>query len=275
MQQDSIAKAINDSLKLLREDSIAHADSIVRADSLARIDSIRVADSLRVAAHQNSGFPGVHHPSFAFTEYWVFPVLLMMFFFIVLAVSRSGSLIPETIKNYFQLKERSSIFSKATVNDFRIRLFIIIFSVMVFAFYAFYLLHEPGTPFSVLKFGSVLLITALFFWLKSLVFDLLGYVFMDAVSARMARDSYFNALSFVGIILFPIVIIRVYSPYNMDLLLDVTAMVVCVTGYVLIIFKLFQIFLTKFVATFYILLYLCTLEFLPLIAMFQVYRIVL
>lgn len=275
MQQDSIAQAINDSLKLLREDSIAHADSIVRADSLARIDSIHVADSLRVAAHQNSGFPGIPHPSFALTEYWVFPVLLMMFFLIVMAISRSGSLIPETIKNYFQLKERSSIFSKATVNDFRIRLFIIIFSVTVFAFYAFHIIHEPGTPFTVLKFGTVWLATVVFFWLKSLTFDLLGYVFMDVVAARMARDSYFNALSLVGIVLFPILIIRVYSPYNMDLLLDVAAMVVGVTGYVLIIFKLFQIFLTKFVATFYILLYLCTLEFLPLIAMFQVYRIIL
>jgi hypothetical protein len=274
IQQDSI-QLLSDSTKVLHADSLARMDSLARVDSLATVDSLRVIDSIRTIIRLTRGFIGTPHPSLAQTESWVFIFLVILFFLLVFSISRSGSLISESVKNFFQVKERSSIFSKATVNDFQIRLFIIIFAIGVYSLYGFYLFHKPGTDFSLLKFGAFLIATFVFVGLKSLLFDLMGYVFLDHGSLKMAKDGYFNVFSLVGIILFPLLIIQIYIPYNLYNITEIISLTTCILGYFLIIFKLFQIFLHKIVASFYILLYLCTLEFLPLIALYQVYQLIM
>ncbi len=280
IQQDTI-QMLNDSTKALSPDSLARLDSLARidsiatADSLARIDSLHIADSIRNVIRLTRGFVGIPHPSLPQTENWVFIVLAVLFFLLAFSVSRSGSLISETAKNFFQVKERSSIFNKATVNDFQIRLFIITFSISVISLSCYYLLHTAGTDFSILKFGIVLAITFTFFGLKSLLFDLLGYIFLDPASTKMAKDSYFNIISLLGMILFPLLIIHIYVPYDIHYITQFIGLLVCILSYILIIFKLFQIFFHKIVASFYILLYLCTLEFLPLIALYQVYKFII
>lgn len=279
IQQDTI-QLLNDSANVLSPDSLARLDSLIRidsiatVDSLARVDSLHMADSIRNVIRLTRGFLGTPHPSLPQTENWVFIVLIALFFLLVFSVSRSGSLISETTKNFFQVKERSSIFNKATVNDFQIRLFIIIFAIGVISLCCYYLLHKPGTEFSILKFGIVLAITFAFFGLKSLLIDLLGYIFFDPASIKMAKDSYFNILSLLGLVLFPLLIIHIYIPYNIHNITEIIGLIICVLSYILIIFKLFQIFFHKIVASFYILLYLCTLEFLPLIALYQVYQLI-
>lgn len=274
IQQDSI-QLLGDSTKNLVADSLARVDSLTRVDSLATVDSLRVVDSIRTVIRLTRGFIGTSHPSFAQTENWVFIVLLALFFLLVFSISRSGSLISETFKNFFQVKERSSIFSRATVNDFQIRLFIIIFSIGVFSLYSYYLLQSAGTDFSFLKFSFVLVATFTFFGLKSLLFDLLGYVFLDSGSLKMAKEGYFNILSLLGIVLFPLLVIQIYIPYNLHNSTEIISLSMCILAYILVVFKLFQIFFHKIVASFYILLYLCTLEFLPLIALYQVYQLIM
>ena len=280
IQQDTI-QLLNDSTKVLSPNSLARLDSLARIDSvetvnsLARADSLHMVDSIRNVIRLTRGFVGIPHPSLPQTESWVFIFLVALFFLLVFSVSRSGSLIAETAKNFFQVKERSSIFNKATVNDFQIRLFIIIFSIGVISLYSYYLLHKSGTEFSILKFSIVLALTFAFFGLKSLLFDLLGYVFFDPSSIKMAKDSYFNILSLLSLIVFPLLIIQIYIPYNLHNITEIIGLIICVLSYILIIFKLFQIFFHKIIASFYILLYLCTLEFLPLIALYKVYQLII
>lgn len=274
MQTDSLIQSIRDSLQVLKVDSLARIDSIVRADSLARIDSVRMCDSVKLAAHRNSGFPGLPHPLTIHNETWVVVALLLLFILIVVAVSRSGSLIPETIRNFFQVKERSSIFSKATVNDAQINFLIRTFAIGVVSLYSFSLLHGDASSFTLLKFLYASSATYLFFWIKNLLFDLMGYVFLDLASTKIAKESYFNVLSLIGVCLFPILLIETYAPIEVDYYLDIVALIICVIGYLLVVFRLFQIFLHKILASFYILLYLCTLEFLPFAGMYFVYNLI-
>ena len=274
IQQDTL-QILSDSTKTLQADSLARVDSLARADSLAMVDSLRVVDSIKTVIRLTRGFIGTPHPSVPQSESWVFIVLLALFFLLAYAVSNSGSLISETAKNFFQVKERSSIFSKATVNDFKIRLLIIIFSIGVISLFVFYQLHNPESPFRLLQFCFVLAITFLFIGLKVLIFDLLGYVFIETSNLKMAKEAYFNIVSFLGMTLFPLLVVRIYIPYNLDNAIETTSLIVCILGLILIIFKLFQIFFHKIVASFYILLYLCTLEILPLIAIYKVYKLIM
>jgi hypothetical protein len=274
IQQDTL-QILSDSTKSLQADSLARVDSLAKADSLAMVDSLRVVDSIKTVIRLTRGFVGTPHPSVPQSESWVFIVLLALFFLLAYAVSNSGSLISETAKNFFQVKERSSIFSKATVNDFKIRLFIIIFSIGVISLFVFYQLHNPESPFRILQFCFVLAVTFLFFGVKVLIFDLLGYVFIETSNLKMGKEAYFNIVSFLGMTLFPLLVVQIYIPYNLDNTIETISLIVCILGFILVIFKLFQIFFHKIVASFYILLYLCTLEILPLIATYKVYKLIM
>ena len=277
IQSDSI-KLLSDSTKVLpHHHFVAKVDSAAILDSIARADSLHVVDSIKAIVRViiPSGHPGTPHPSLPGTEYWVFPILVLLFFLFAFSIARSGSLITETIKNFFQVKERSSIFSKATVNDFQIRIFLIVFSVGVVSLYAYLQLHRPDSDFSLLIYSYTLIITAIFVVLKSFMFDVLGYVFLDQATSKMAKEGYFNVFSFLGLLLFPLMIIQIYIPYNFNGVIEVISLITCIITYILITFKLFQIFFHKIIASFYILLYLCTLEFLPLFALYQVYKFIM
>lgn len=267
MIQPDTLKSLNDSAKIL-------PDSMAKSDSIAIADSLHLVDSLKAIIHIPSGFVGIPHPSLPQTENWVFIILLLLFFLLIYSVAQSAGLISDTIKTFFQVKERSSIFSKATVNDSRLRFFLVIFSIGVLSFYAYFLLHKANLPFSIREFSLILVVTGLFFALKSLIFDLMGYVFFNPVSSKMAKEAYFNVISFWGVTLFPLLFMQLYSPEKFTGIIEIISLIVSIGASILIIIKLFQIFFGKLLASFYILLYLCTLEFLPLIILYKVYQLI-
>ena len=280
LQPDTI-RTLHDSIKVLPKvfpkaipDSLA-TDSLARVDSLATADSLHLVDSLRRIALIPRGFIGIPHPSLPQTESWVFVLLFILFFLLVYAILQSSGFIIDTVKTFFQVKERSSIFSKATVNDSRSRFFLIVFSISVLSMYAYCVVHGQNTGFMFKEYACFWVITAIFFALKNLIFDVMGYVFLAPVSKKMTKDSYFNVLSILGIVMYPLLILQIYIPNNYTNIVEITGLVVCVIACILVIIKLFQIFFRKIVASFYILLYLCTLEFLPLFLLYQVFRFVL
>jgi len=264
-----------DSIRLLTDSTKILSDSLAKSDSIATADSLHLVDSIRTAEWLNRGFVGIPHPSIPQTENWVFVILFLLFFLLVYSIYQSSGFITDTIKTFFQVKERSSIFSKATVNDERFRFFLNLFSVCVLSFYVYFLLHKPELPFSFREFGLILIVSGLFIVFKLLIFELIGYVFFNRVSIKMARDSYFNVISFCGVALFPILFLQIYLPDNLAGITNLLSLFVCISAAILIIIKLFQIFFRKILASFYILLYLCTLEILPLIILFKVYKLIL
>ena len=267
LQPDTI-QTLNDSTKAL-------PDSLARLDSLALVDSLHVTDTLKAIVQIPRGFIGIPHPSLPQTESWVFLVLLGFFFLLVYAVSQSSGYITETAKTFFKVKERSSIFSKATVNDFRFRFFLIIFTIGVLSLYAYLIQFKVGSHFLLKEYGCFFVVTTLFVILKHFSFNLIGYVFLPPAGLRMAKESYLNVVSFLGIVLYPLLILQIYIPSHYASFAGIASLSVCFIACILVIIKLFQIFLHKFVASFYILLYLCTLEILPLVLLYQVYQFAL
>jgi len=274
IQQDTI-QVLNDTAKSI-PDSVAKINSFIRVDSLDRVDSLKaIADSLKAIVHLPTGHLGIPLPSFPQTESWVFIILLLLFFLLIYTVYNSAGMIGETLKTFFQVKERSSIFSKATVNNIRIRLLLILFSIGVLSLYVYLIIFKSANPFSIRVYCYFFVLTGLFFGIKSLLFDLIGYVFLTPLTIKMAKDSYFNILSILGTALFPLLIFLIYIPYNFYRITELISLFICFAACILVIIKLFQIFFHKIVASFYILLYLCTLEILPLIILYRVYKLIM
>lgn len=265
-----------DTIQLVNDTSaFLPMDSLARIDSLVMVDTIKIVDSIKAIIPLPTGYIGIPHPSLPQTEAWVFAILLCLFLLMTFSISRSAGLLNDTIKAFFQVKERSSIFSKATINDLRFRFFIIVFSIGVISFYIYLSINQQDIKFSFLTYGYFYLITAFFLLLKSFLFDLIGYIFFDKASLKIAKESYFNILSFAGIVLFPVLLLRIYIATDLIPVVDAIALVVNIIAFILVIIKLFQIFLHKIVASFYIMLYLCTLEFLPLFALYKVYQLII
>ena len=264
-----------DTIQVISDSTGAIPGSLANLDSLARLDSIKaVADSLKAIAQLPKGFLGIPHPLLPQTESWVFLILLALFFLLVYSVSTSTGIIAETIKSFFQVKERSSIFSKATVTDFRLRLLLVVFSIGVFSLYIYLLIFKSENQFPIKTYGYLLIITAIFLGLKSMLIDVIGYVFLSPSNKKMAKESYFNIVSILGVSLFPMLIFQIYIPRGYYNITEILSLGMCLGASILVIIKLFQIFFHKIVASFYILLYLCTLEILPLIILYRVYILI-
>ena len=259
---------------LLRADSLQRADSIMRVDSIMRADSIALADSLRLAK-LTRGFEGIPHPSFPESESWVFGTILFLFLMMVVSFLRSSGWFYESVRIFFQVKDRSSIFSKTTINDFQSRFILILFSVGVLSLYGYILLIPSGRPFEITQYALVLGVTLLFYIFKFLSIEVLGYVFLEKQSLKIARESYFNLLIYLGIVLFPLLIFQIYFPLWLNDYTVYISLVVCVLLFVFLIFKLFQIFFQKAVTSFYLLLYLCTLEILPVFLIYSIIRTII
>lgn len=259
---------------LLRADSLQRADSIMRVDSIMRADSIALADSLRLAK-LTRGFEGIPHPSFPESESWVFGTILFLFLMMVVSFLRSSGWFYESVRTFFQVKDRSSIFSKTTINDFQSRFILILFSVGVLSLYGYILLIPSGKPFEITQYALVLGVTLIFYIFKFLSIEVLGYVFLEKQSLKIARESYFNLLIYLGIVLFPLLIFQIYFPLWLNDYTVYISLVVCVLLFVFLIFKLFQIFFQKAVTSFYLLLYLCTLEILPVFLIYSIIRTII
>ncbi|MDL2290030.1 DUF4271 domain-containing protein [Paludibacteraceae bacterium OttesenSCG-928-F17] len=220
-------------------------------------------------------YDGISTLSLPANESWVFALLVGLFFLLILAVRMSPGLIIEEVSSVFKVKERSSIFSNLTAYNYRFRYVYVLFALCVFGLFAYSVYYDPlENDFSFLRYLYFLLAVTGWFVVKLLFLELLGYVFFDNKIIGIARRSYLSFISLLGIILFPLSVVYIYASPEIDHIIIYISLAVCGVIGILVILKLFQIFFSKLLDFFYILLYLCTLEILPVLALFQVFGMI-
>lgn len=217
-------------------------------------------------------FEGESFPSLPHTEGWVFGVVFVLFVFMIFSVNRSYSWIVDAIKNITKVRNRSSIFSKTTVDEYQSRFLLTIFAVGVISLYV-YLQFFPAFP---LKFTTYIIFftSGLFFiFLKEVIAKFIAYTFIDYELYKIASENYYNTLSFLGFILYPLLVLKIYFYDGMNVkLFDVLVIIFSLSALFFICVKFFQIFYRKILDFFHIMLYLCTLEILPLIGMYYAFK---
>jgi hypothetical protein len=303
IQQDSI-HSISDTLKTLstslpvKHHVVLNVDTVAVVDTLKAVvqkphtgfeipylylqkpdtstfDIVHMYESFKPAVTKfASGFEGILHPLLPQSTNWVFCVLSALLLLLIISFSNASAFILEDIKSYFQSSERPNLYRKTTLNDFRAQFLLIIFAIGVISLFAQLHIYETSTDFELIDYAYLLGITVLFFCLKYIVIQVIGFVFLDPKVLSLAKFSYFNIVSLLGVFLFPLLLLRIYAPINLHYWIDIMSIAVCALAYILITIKLFQLFLHKIVASFYILLYLCTLEFLPLFILLKVYQLI-
>ena len=146
-------------------------------------------------------------------------------------------------------------------------LFYIIISIFVFQII---ILSSSGFALFTLKvYGQTLGALVVYYLVKKLAYQAFGSIF---IGASETKEFLFNMDNFnrgTGIVLFPIVALIAYYPAENPLIAVVSGVFTVVVFYAMLLKRGISILLKKQFPIFYLFLYLCTLEILPLLLIYK------
>ena len=164
--------------------------------------------------------------------------------------------------SFKMFQQRNSVMKRAffMLNS----IYVIVLSLFIFEtlrFYKLQILEFKGlVPFLVLTGIIVLVLLARFILLK-----LTGYIFDSGNIFAEYIHNVFLANKNLGLFLIPIVIGIAYLPYQLAKISVIIGIALIITTFLFRLVRGFQIIFRKDVFIFYLILYLCTLEILPLL----------
>lgn len=222
----------------------------------------------------HTGLPGIPIPSLPATEPWVNWFLIGLCILLALTHMVDSYTIPECFNISFKVKERSSIFTKTTIQNPWSHSLLFLFQLGTLALTAHALMQPEQTPFTLATTLRFFLVLGIFFLVKYIFMQLLAYVFFRKnPNADLWIKTYFQILSAYCLILLPILIIYIYIPEEFIVIPHILLALNTLIAVIILVAKLFQLFFQKMLALFYIMLYLCTLEIFPVSGLIFVLRI--
>lgn len=192
-------------------------------------------------------------------------------------IPRITHVLKKEIRTIFQKRANhsSSLFDEDLgAAEFRYRFLIALFGILgltVFSFrYADHLfeMKEVGSEFLLL--GGLLVGILFFISFKWLLYKMLEYVFFfHDQRADQFRKAYFSLIIGGGWLIFPLVVAESFVSAFLGYYFNLLAIGIGLIVVLLILYKIIQLFWKWDGSILYILLYLCTLEILPVLAAIQ------
>lgn len=205
-------------------------------------------------------------------EIWVSISFLTLFAIFVFAFVRSHNWLIRLYDNFTKVHHSNTSSIKKTAEEEQSHLFMSIFSIGVITLY----ISIMESEFIAVDFTTYIKLFALgtvFILIKNQIVRFLAYVFLITEESRLAKEQYFNLLFFLSTLLYPLLILRCFMFENQAVFaLDLIAIILIIITFALIIIVLFQFFYRKLLDSLHIMLYLCTLEFLPYFGMYYAFR---
>ncbi len=223
--------------------------------------------------HTISRYSTTEIPDFFHREDWVAAVLFLLFLLIVIAQLSSRNLIVGSFTDLMKHPGKKDSTIKNTFADYLSRNLLILISISVFSLIICTgLTQQPSVEFD--QYFRIWAATLGFVLLKYISMRLVGYIFLGQEKTRVGINTYFSILSVAGLLLYPVIGLKIYFLNGAhSSVFDTISLIISTLIILLIAVKIFQIFYHKMLDIFYIMLYLCTLEFIPLTIMFQVYNL--
>ena len=269
---DSIPQ-LSDSARLAL-DSIQMRDSIIR-DSLARIDSIHRADSIAyvdsVYRHDMSGFQGTISQQVPASQWWVFVLMLLLFGLLVFSVIRTMVSPADVLKGLFDSKKRAVSFNKNSIDSFEQKVYFFIFSSVTVSLTAYVLNYNVTNEFGFREFFFYFMVFNIFAVIKYFISKVLEYVFFGKAVLKKIWEDYLNIFTLLSFLLYLYILLLLFSPFSFDGISTYVVSALVVLAELVFVVVLIRNFLHKIVVSLYLMLYLCTLEILPVLLLIQVF----
>ena len=200
-------------------------------------------------------------------------MVLAVIFFISVSYSKGYKYIADFFHNMFSVRKRENLFEDHTVKETQIMTALIantcIFESIIL-YEAFTLFHPEvlSSTLPVFAFiGALTLFMAVFYLLQLGIYYLLGFIFADKVETSLWIDGFKASQSLLGIILAPVAFIMLIYPSTIEMMLFLSALLYFSARFVFIC-KAFRIFFNDLTSSLYFILYLCSVEIVPVILSF-------
>ncbi|MDO4512136.1 MAG: DUF4271 domain-containing protein [Bacteroidales bacterium] len=200
--------------------------------------------------------------------------LLLLSMFCIVVCFKSGYMYLENFAhNLFSVRRRrENFFSHShTMGDVRMQWALVFNTCVMQGLLLFYAvgLFVPSLWRGMLEnvFLNVGLLTASCVGLhlfQHALYGVLGYVFGDKTSRRLWLSGFKASQAILGLLLFPVTAFLLLYPSAAELLLTIAAIIYIMVR-IVFIFKGLRIFFNKFSQSLYFILYLCSVEIVPLV----------
>ena len=207
--------------------------------------------------------PFLERHSTSFSEPWVAWTMLLLLLLLLIANYFQKGLVIGSFRSLTAAKERESLFSDVTRNTAGdICMFIYEVSIVGLCIYT---MLFRGADFSfpgfLIAVGLVCTLSAV----KYLLIRLTCYVFLDKNALPAMMLHYSNLYIVVTTLLYPVLLLALFAPFMTYFATLILLSIIAFMALAIWFLKAFRLFFTNFLASFYIFLYLCTLEIAPLI----------
>lgn len=251
-----LGKADQDSALTL-DKPLYHSKSLVQPDSVYRPE--------QTIYHQ--GVAGDPIPYNIANDNLVTSILLGCFILAAVSIAQTGNFIRRHLKNFFRTQREGTTVITETGNELHFQYFLLLQTSLLFALVFFFYgkTMDNGTTglpqYLVIVIYTAIVMTCIL--LKTLLSNLVGWVFFD----KKKNEQWFKSALFLaateGVVLFPIVMLHAYFNFSIETTAIYT-LVVIIFSKLLALYKSYIIFFkqnTDFVQSF---LYFCTLEIVPI-----------
>ena len=192
----------------------------------------------------------------------------------LIALSRTRHYLVHQAKNFFYRSHREDADFSETSGEVRSQLYLLFNTCfMVGILYFFYndnYMHETITlssPYQLLAIYTGFI--AVYYLIKFIFYGIVNWTFYDSKKNRQWLDSYMFLAIAEGVLVFPVVLLRVY--FNLSIENTVTYfLVVIIISKILLFYKTYSIFSRHFGDLLHLILYFCTLEMMPLFVLWSV-----
>jgi hypothetical protein len=215
------------------------------------------------------GVVGQQRPVTPATDSGILSLLVVMMVLIGLNMRHVNRVFRSMFHDLLSVRRRANLFDEHTANEIRVVvLLVLLMCVMegLLLFFAFGEVTPTTTSQQVLTTVLLLIGLAVAFYLFQVcACSVVGYVFTDKVSAALWRQGLNASQVCLGLALAVPAVVSLFYPAMVQPMLWLAAGLYLLSRICYII-KGFRIFYTDFSSLLYFILYLCTLEIIPVVA---------
>ena len=201
----------------------------------------------------------------------VMTLLVCVFLFITLNIGHYSTFLKTFAHNLFSVRRRQNMFDdRSTMSETRVLASLILLTCVSEGI----LLFAAVTSYSVIEsdnFRSILVLSGLsllYYMIQYVAYRTVGYIFTSKKRAQMWSKGFSASQALLGLTICAPALFSLFIPSALPLILIISS-ILYITARIIFISKGFRIFYHNLFSLVYFILYLCTLEIIPLIIIYK------
>lgn len=269
---DSTGEKNDSSLLFATLDSMPHDSIISKIDTITKKDTITYTQLPYLSGNEPISRAN-HHGH----DTGIMILLVISFIVVSFNFNHFRRLLSTYGQNLFTVRKRANAFDEHTTNENNV-IAILIFQLCVCMGI---LLSEKINSFLPIPPNKIMLATCcmmglygIYYIFQLITYRLMGYVFTDSIGSSQWLKGFYSSHIFLGFSLLIPTFVSIFYPTTTDLMINI-ASALYIIARLIFINKGFKIFYNNFYSLFYFILYLCTLEIIPVIFVYDIAQLLI